>query len=441
LLAIALLAAPPAADANAPRFVDPAVSTRAVLQALDERLALMDGVAAAKWQAGTPILDATRERQVLEQVSRLAQGHGLAGPTVVAVFELQMRLARDWQTRRHAAWQELGGLPPGTVVPDLATQVRPRLDALTTRQLELFAQERGDWIDPALLQAAYRRESATFPALSSLAAEDREALWAALAGLRHAQGSALQRVRRTGILRVGLTGDYAPFSLEEASGTLTGTDVILAERLADHLAGDGLEGGTVHYVRTTWRTLLPDLLAGRFEVAVGGISVTADRAARAAFSPPYHHGGKTLLARCADGTRYATLADADRPEVRVLVNPGGTNERFVQARFRQAQVRVIPDNRAVFAALLAGDGDLMVTDDVEVALQTRLHPGLCRATDLLFEPAAKAVMLLPEPELQTAVDRWMQTELAAGVPARLLAQALRADSRPTPRATREIIRP
>ena len=107
------------------------------------------------------------------------------------------------------------------------------------------------------------------------------------------------------------------------------------------------------------------------------------------------------------------------------MNPGGTNERFVRAQFHQAQVKVVPDNRAVFAALLAGDGDLMVTDDVEVALQTRRHPALCRATNLLFEPSNKAVMMGRDPALETAVNDWMKSELRANVPASLLEQALR----------------
>ena len=181
----------------------------------------------------------------------------------------------------------------------------------------------------------------------------------------------------------------------------------------------------MRYIRTTWRTLLPDLLAGKFDVALGGVSITSDRLAVAAFSPPYHRGGKTFLARCADGDRYATLALADLPTVRVLVNPGGTNERFVRAQFRQANVKVVPDNRAVFAALLANEGDLMVTDDVEVALQTRLHPALCRATNLLFDPAAKAVLVSRDPVLEAAVNDWMEQQLRAGVPALLLEQALR----------------
>jgi cyclohexadienyl dehydratase len=389
----------------------------------------MDGVAAAKWNSGKPVLDAARETAVLEQVTTQAERHGLATEPARALFALQMRLARDWQERRQQQWRTAGGLPAGIAVPDLATQIRPQLDAITATQLLLFARDHADWTETSVLQSAYLAHQNTLLSLTHLPDADREALWTALVALKDAPASALQRVRTTGVLRVGLTGDYAPFSLEHPDGSLSGTDVILAERLADTLAGDGLEGGAVHYIRTTWRTLLPDLIAGKFDVALGGISVTPDRAASAAFSPAYHHGGKTFIARCADGKRYATLALADVPAVRVLVNPGGTNERFVRAQFHHAEIKVVADNRAVFPGLLAADGDLMVTDDVEVALQTRRHPALCRATHLLFEPSIKAVLMRRNPAFEAVVNDWMQRELQAGVPTLLLEKALRQAER------------
>jgi hypothetical protein len=74
----------------------------------------------------------------------------------------------------------------------------------------------------------------------------------------------------------------------------------------------------------------------------------------------------------------------------------------------------------------------MVTDDVEVALQTRRHPALCRATNLLFEPSIKAVMMRRDPALEAVVNDWMQRELQADVPALLLEQALRQAQPPVP---------
>ena len=38
--------------------------------------------------------------------------------------------------------------------------------------------------------------------------------------------------------------------------------------------------------------------------------------------------GKTILCRSSETNRFQSLADIDRPEVRVMVNPGGLNEKY-----------------------------------------------------------------------------------------------------------------
>jgi cyclohexadienyl dehydratase len=133
----------------------------------------------------------------------------------------------------------------------------------------------------------------------------------------------------------------------------------------------------------------------------------------ARFSVPYHHGGKTAIARCRDRDKLSTLAAIDQPSVRVIVNPGGTNERFARSQLSHADLRVFPDNRTIFAEIMQGRADVMVTDDVEVALQTKLHPQLCRTTRELFAPADKAWLVQPDEQLLREVDAWMSRELGA----------------------------
>ena len=67
---------------------------------------------------------------------------------------------------------------------------------------------------------------------------------------------------------------------------------------------------------------------------MGGVSVTLERQKTAFFSAPYLRDGKTPIARCADKDKFADLAAIDRPEVTVIVNPGGTNEKFDRAHLR-----------------------------------------------------------------------------------------------------------
>ena len=106
--------------------------------------------------------------------------------------------------------------------------------------------------------------------------------------------------------------------------------------------------------------------------------MTLERQKKAYFSAPYLRDGKTPIARCADKQKFATLAAIDRPDVAVIVNPGGTNEKFDRAHLKAARIEVWSDNLSIFDRLEKGDADLMITDATETLYQQKLHAGaLC----------------------------------------------------------------
>ena len=235
------------------------------------------------------------------------------------------------------------------------------------------------------------------------------------AALAPAQAGGLDDIAARGVLRVGSTGDYKPFSYRPAGGEFIGMDVELAGELAQAL------GVRLQLVPTSWPTLMADLGADKFDLALSGVSVTAERQRQALFSVPYLHDGKTPITRCDNIVRFQTLAQINRQEVRLIVNPGGTNERFARAQAPRAQLTVYPDNVTIFGQIVSGAADLMMTDAIETRLQQRLHPQLCAVhPDAPFDMADKAILLPRDPALKAYVDRWLQQRLDNGdVPRRL----------------------
>ena len=239
------------------------------------------------------------------------------------------------------------------------------------------------------------------------------------AGARPVSARPLAAIAADGTLRVGMTGDYAPFAVREADGRLFGADVTMAESLAKAL------GVALVIVPTTWKTLAADLAADRYDVAMGGVSITPDRSALGDFSHPVLHDGKRLIARCAEKDRFTSLPAIDRNDVRVVVNPGGTNERFAKANLGHATIIEHSDNRRIFDEIAAGRADVMVTDGAEVDYQARRHPGvLCPApVPDSFDHFDKAYWMTRDPALKAAVDTWLDQALAAGEYARALEAA------------------
>jgi len=242
------------------------------------------------------------------------------------------------------------------------------------------------------------------------------AIWvlAALAGAvgpAFAQSCRLDEIIARGVLKVGTTGDYRPFTaLDKESGVYSGLDIDLARSLGAAL------GVKVEFVATSWPNLARDFDAGAFDIAMGGVSVTLERAKKGYFSIPYLREGKTPIARCVDKDKYQTLADVDKPEVTVIANPGGTNERFDRARLHAAHILIYPDNATIFDQLAAGKADVMITDASETRYQQKLHPGaLCAIhPDAPFDFAEKAYWMVRDEPLKAFVDQWLHLSMENG---------------------------
>ncbi|AVS81604.1 cyclohexadienyl dehydratase [Paracidovorax avenae] len=209
-----------------------------------------------------------------------------------------------------------------------------------------------------------RTSVATLIATAALAA-------AGLLQAAHA-GPRLDRIMDTKVLRVGTPGDYRPFAIK-ADGGYAGHDIDVVEAMAKEL------GVKVEYVPTSWPNLMKDIQADRFDVAVGGITRNVTRVRQIEMLPGYAPFGKVALVRAADKDRFRTLADLNRPGVRVIKNPGGTNEAFVLENLKAAEVSTHDKNAEIPALIAEGKGDVMITETYEALYYAKADPRLYAA--------------------------------------------------------------
>ena len=236
----------------------------------------------------------------------------------------------------------------------------------------------------------------------------------------------LARVQAAGVLRVGTTGDYTPFSLKRPDGSYAGADTQMAYDLAGRL------GVRVEFVPTVWVELLDDFLAGRFDIAMGGVTVTPPRAEKAFFSVPTFVDGKRPLARREYADRFTSIEAINQLGVRVIANPGSANEAFARAHFNRATVIIHHDNASVFDELVAGRADVMVTDGLEADHQAQLHPELCAVPVAApWTRLEKAYMFAQDAAMKAYIDAWLAEAFARGQWQRALDRAMSAheDSR------------
>lgn len=218
----------------------------------------------------------------------------------------------------------------------------------------------------------------------------------------HAQESRLDAVQKSGVLRVCTPGDYKPFSIAKPDGSFEGIDVDFANAIAKGL------GARTEFVKTSWPKLMDDFI-GKCDIAVGGISVSLDRQKRAFFTDPYMVNGKAAITRCADVAKFQTVADIDKPGVTVIENPGGSNERYARATFKQAKIVMFDDNTTIFDEILKGRADVMISESVEAKVQQKLRPGLCAVNPDKPLQYGEMAYLLPRGDVafKAWVDQWL----------------------------------
>jgi cyclohexadienyl dehydratase len=219
----------------------------------------------------------------------------------------------------------------------------------------------------------------------------------------------LDEIIKSGNLRVCMTGDYKPFTFYKADHSFEGIDVDLARSLAKAI------GVEARFIKTSWTSLTKDFLE-QCDIAMGGVSVTLERQKKVSFSAPHMVDGKTAIARCSDARKFQSLAEIDQPGTRAIVNPGGTNERFARANYKQAQLILYPDNVTIFDQIVQGNADVMVTDASETLWQSKLHPQLCAINPERPLQFSEKGFMLPRGDVpfKEFVDTWMRQLKATG---------------------------
>ncbi|MGQ4002131.1 transporter substrate-binding domain-containing protein [Francisellaceae bacterium CB300] len=115
------------------------------------------------------------------------------------------------------------------------------------------------------------------------------------------------------MLKVGTTGDYASFSIyNQKNDSYSGKDIQLIKEFAKSNNED------IKFVKTSWKTSSDDLKNNKFDVFVGGITITPERKKNFSFSKPLAPFHKAAMAQCKNLSKYKSFDDIDSPETLVI---------------------------------------------------------------------------------------------------------------------------
>ncbi|WP_373945248.1 transporter substrate-binding domain-containing protein [Vibrio chagasii] len=163
----------------------------------------------------------------------------------------------------------------------------------------------------------------------------------------------LDKINERGSLRVGMS-TFVPWAMRNKQGDLVGFEIDVAKRLAED------SGWKVEFVPTAWDGIIPSLLSNKFDVIIGGMSITEARAKSVLFTEPYSHSGVQLAANKELAEGFNKISDFDSRRVKIAARRGAFTVQVARETFPKAKVLQFDDDAQAFQEVLNGNAHAVI---------------------------------------------------------------------------------
>ena len=191
-----------------------------------------------------------------------------------------------------------------------------------------------------------------------------------------AAGSVLETIKKRGTIKIGMS-TFVPWAMRDKNGELIGYEIDVAKQLAEDMKVKA------EFVPTAWDGIIPALLAGKFDLIIGGMSITPERNLTVNFTLPYANSGIHMVANKELATGFKSLEDFDKPDVVLAVRRGATPATAAKRLMPKATLRQFDEDALALQEVLNGKAHAFVTSTPTPAFEALKHP------DKLFLPIAE----------------------------------------------------
>jgi polar amino acid transport system substrate-binding protein len=201
------------------------------------------------------------------------------------------------------------------------------------------------------------------------------------------EASTLERIRRTGIVRVAYTNE-PPHAWRGEDGRVTGEGPEVARHVLHAIGVDSIE-----WVWSPLRSIFLELRSGRVDLVAAGTYVTPERARDVRFTRPTLEVPTALLVRTADTTWLHSLEDLVARDTGRLAIMSGSAERGLATRagLDAANELSVPDPMAGRAAVLAGRVDAFTASVILLRRLRAVDSDSLRLTVIAVAPPGTAL--------------------------------------------------
>lgn len=219
----------------------------------------------------------------------------------------------------------------------------------------------------------------------------------------------LDKINDRGTLRVGMS-TFVPWAMRNKQGDLIGFEIDVAKRLAQD------SGWKVEFVPTAWDGIIPALLAQKFDVIIGGMSVTPERSKSVLFTTPYSHSGVQVAANRELAEGFSKLSDFDSRRVKIAARRGAFTVQVARETFPKAKILQFDDDAQAFQEVLNGNAHAVIASSPKPEHEAIIH------SDKLFIPFNERLskgneafaVRLGEQDKEEFFNQWIQARTDDG---------------------------
>ena len=166
--------------------------------------------------------------------------------------------------------------------------------------------------------------------------------------------SVVEEIKQRGTIRVGMS-TFVPWAMRDKEGNLIGFEIDVAKKVAEDMEVE------VEFVPTAWSGIIPALLAKKFDVIIGGMSITPQRNLTVNFTIPYAHSGQQMAANQALAGDFDSLQDFNQPSVTIACRRGATPCSAAEKLFPKSELRQFDDDAQAFQEVVNGNAHAMLS--------------------------------------------------------------------------------
>lgn len=150
-------------------------------------------------------------------------------------------------------------------------------------------------------------------------------------------------------IRVGVEGNYPPFSQLGTDGKLSGFDIDIANAICARLKAE------CTLVQQEWDGMMPALNAKKFDMIVASMTISEERKKAADFSDPYYDVPSRWVAK-AGAFKDASPASLKGKKIAVLRNT--PRAKYIADNYKDAEALLVAKETDVYMELANGRADI-----------------------------------------------------------------------------------